>query len=88
MILVLFWGLFCNIVNTNLKEGVGRHVNCLLKILNKKNEYFKKKKKKQKHYFANKSLSSQSYGFPVVTYGCESWTIKKAEPRRIDAFEL
>ena len=26
--------------------------------------------------------------FPVVTYGCESWTIKKAEQQRIDAFEL
>ena len=26
--------------------------------------------------------------FPVVTYGCESWTIKKAEHRRIDAFEV
>ena len=26
--------------------------------------------------------------FPVVMYGCESWTIKKAESRRIDAFEL
>ena len=26
--------------------------------------------------------------FPVVIYGCESWTIKKAECRRIDAFEL
>ena len=26
--------------------------------------------------------------FPVVTYGCESWTIKKAEHRRMDAFEL
>ena len=26
--------------------------------------------------------------FPVVMYGCESWTIKKAEPRRIDTFEL
>ena len=26
--------------------------------------------------------------FPVVTYGCESWTIRKAERRRIDAFEL
>ena len=26
--------------------------------------------------------------FPVVMYGCESWTIKKAEPRRMDAFEL
>ena len=26
--------------------------------------------------------------FPVVTYGCESWSVKKAEHRRIDAFEL
>ena len=26
--------------------------------------------------------------FPVVMYGCESWTIKKAENQRIDAFEL
>ena len=26
--------------------------------------------------------------FPVVTYGCESWTVKKAEHRRVDAFEL
>ena len=26
--------------------------------------------------------------FPVVMYGCESWTMKKAESRRIDAFEL
>ena len=30
----------------------------------------------------------KSLVFPVVTYGCESWTIKKAEYRRIDAFEL
>ena len=33
--------------------------------------------KKQRHHFANKSPSSQSY--PVVMYGCESWTIKKTE---------
>ena len=26
--------------------------------------------------------------FPMVMYGCESWTVKKAEPQRIDAFEL
>ena len=26
--------------------------------------------------------------FPVVMYGCESWTVKKAKHRRIDAFEL
>ena len=31
---------------------------------------------KQRHYFPNKGLSSQSYGFPVVMYGCESWTIE------------
>ena len=44
--------------------------------------------KKQKHYFANKGPSSQSCVFPVVMYRCESWIIKKAEHRRIDAFEL
>ena len=30
----------------------------------------------------------QAMVFPVVMYGCESWTVKKAEHRRIDAFEL
>ena len=30
----------------------------------------------------------KAMGFPVVTYGCESWTIKKAECQRIDAFKL
>ena len=34
------------------------------------------------------SPSSQTMVFPVVMYGCESWTMKKAEGRRIDAFEL
>ena len=33
-------------------------------------------------------VHSPGYGFPVVMYGCESWTIKKAKHRRIDAFEL
>ena len=44
--------------------------------------------KKQRHYFANKGLSSQGYGFPVVMYGCESWIIEKAECQRTDAFEV
>ena len=35
-----------------------------------------------------KDLSLQAMVFPVVMYGCESWTIQKAEHRRIDAFEL
>ena len=30
----------------------------------------------------------QAMVFPVVMYGCESWTVKKAEGRRIDGFEL
>ena len=44
--------------------------------------------KKQRYYFANKVSSSQSYGFSVITCECESWTIKKVECQRIDAFEL
>ena len=44
--------------------------------------------KKQGHHFANKVLSSQSYGFPSSHDRCESWTIKQAEHRRIDTFEL
>ena len=44
--------------------------------------------KKQRHYFANKGSSSQSYVFLVVMCGCKTWTVKKAERQRIDAFEL
>ena len=44
--------------------------------------------KKQRHYFANKVHLVKAMVFPVVRYGCESWTIKKAECQRIDAFEL
>ena len=44
--------------------------------------------KKQRHYFANKGPCGQSMVFPVVMYGCESWTVKKAECRKINAFEL
>ena len=41
--------------------------------------------KKQRHYFVH---VVKAMVFPVVMYGCESWTIKKAEHQRIDAFEL
>ena len=37
---------------------------------------------------STKARLIQAMDFPVVMYGCESWTIKKAEHRRIDAFEL
>ena len=44
--------------------------------------------KMQKYHFADKGLSSQSYGFSNSHVWMLSWTIKKAEHRRIDAFEL
>ena len=44
--------------------------------------------KKQRHYFFKKHCLAKGMVFPVVMNGCESWTIKKAEHRRIDAFEL
>ena len=50
--------------------------------------------KKQRHFIANKGPSSQSYVFSsnhgkvVTAIGCESWSIKKTEHRRTDAFEL
>ena len=44
--------------------------------------------KKQRHYFANKVHLVKAMVFPVVMYGCESWSIKKAECQRIDAFGL
>ena len=55
---------------------------------NKTYDKTKQYTKKQRHHFANKGLSSQNYGIPVVMYGCESWTITKAERPGIDAFKL
>ena len=43
--------------------------------------------KKQRRHFADKGPYSHMV-FPVVVYGCESWTIKKAECQTIDAFQL
>ena len=44
--------------------------------------------KKLRHYFADKVYLVKAMIFPVVMYGCESWTVKKAEVGRSDAFEL
>ena len=60
---------------------------CLLlgrKVITKLESIFKK----HRHYFANKVHIVKAMVYPVVMYGCESWTIKKAECQRTDAFEL
>ena len=43
---------------------------------------------KQRHYLPTKVHLVKVLVFPVVMYGCESWTVKKAEQQRTDAFEL
>ena len=57
----------------------------MLPLWKKSYEQTRQHIKKLRHYFADKGLSNQSYGFPSSHM---SWTIKKAEHRRIDAFEL
>ena len=44
--------------------------------------------KKQRHYLSTKVHLVKAMVFQVAMYGCESWTIKKAEHQRIDALEL
>ena len=44
--------------------------------------------KKQRHYLPTKVHLVKAMVFPVVMYGCESWTVKNVECQRIDAFEL
>ena len=48
----------------------------------------KKKKKSRDITLSTKMRLVKAMVFPVVMYGCKSWTIKKTEHRRIDAFEL
>ena len=43
---------------------------------------------RQRYNNYNKMQNSKCISFPVVLYGCESWTIRKAERRKIDRFEL
>ena len=54
----------------------------------KSNDKPKQHIKKQRHTLLTKVHLVKAMVFPVVMYGCESWTIKKAECRRTDAFEL
>ena len=44
--------------------------------------------KKYRRYFANKGPYIKAMVFPAVMYACDSWTMKKVEHQRTDAFEL
>ena len=58
---------------------------CMTKFTTKKK---KKKKKSRDITLPTKVHLFKAMVFPVVMYGCESWSIKKAEHRRTDTFEL
>ena len=81
------WGNSGNSVRLIL--GAPKSLQMVIAAMTLKDIYFVKESydqskqhiKKQRHCFANKDLSSQGYGFPVVMYGCESWNIKEAEPK-------
>ena len=51
--------------------------------LEEKNDQPRQHIKKQRHYFTNKGPSSQNMVFPVVMYGCESWTIRKVKAKEL-----
>ena len=63
---------------------IKRHLLLGRKVMTNLDSIFKK----QRHYFVNKVHLVKAMVFPVVMYGCESWTIKKAECWKIDVFEL
>ena len=79
----IFWGSKIT-ADGDCSQEVKR---CLLlgrKVMTKLDSIFKSRD----ITFPTKVHLVKAVGFPVVRYGCESWTIKKTEHQRIDAFEL
>ena len=70
---------------TNLDNILWQNQYNIVKL---KNKIKLKKKKSRDITLPTKVRLVKAMIFPVVMYGCESWTIKKAQHRRIDAFEL
>ena len=79
----LFWGAPKITANGDCSHEIKRHLLLARKAMTNLDSILK----------ANITLPTKvrlvkAMVFPVVMYGCESWTITKAEHRRIDAFEL
>ena len=76
--------------------GLQNHCRCWLQPWNKKTlAPWKKSYDQPRQHLKCRDIALptkvglvKAMDFPVVIYGCESWTVKKAERRRIDAFEL
>ena len=72
-------------IKTLQKAGIeGTYLSIIKAIYDKPRQCTKE----HRHHSANKGASSKTIVFPVVMYGCECWTIKKAEHQRTDASKL
>ena len=82
------WGTHVNpwLIHVNVGQ---KHYNIVISLqLIKINEKNKNKIKSRDITLPTKVHLVKAMVFPVVMYGCESWTTKKAEHQRIDGFEL
>ena len=79
----IFWGSRITAVGDSSHE-IKRHLLLGRKVMTNLASIFKSRD----ITLPNKVCLVKAMVFPVVMYGCESWTVKKAERRRIDAFEL
>ena len=80
----IFWGGSRITADGNCSHEIKRHLLLGRKVMTNLNSIFKSRD----ITLPTKVLLVKAMVFPVVTYGCESWTVKKAERRRINAFEL
>ena len=80
----LFWGGSKITAVGDCSHEIKRHLLPGRKVMSNLDSIFKSRD----ITFPTKVRLVKAVVFPVVMYGCESWTVKKAERRRIDAFEL
>ena len=78
------WGCFKVTADGDCSHEIKRRLLLGRKVMTNLDSIFKSRDIS----LSTKVCLVKSMVFPVVIYGCESWTIKKAECRRIDAFEL
>ena len=80
----LIWGGSKTIADGDCSHEIKRHLLLERKVMTNLDSILKSRD----ITLSKKAHPVKAMVFPVVTYGCESWAIKKAECRRIDAFEL
>ena len=78
-----FWGSKIT-ADADCSHEIKRHLLLVRKVMTNLESIFKRRD----IALPTKVRLVKAMVFPVVMYGCETWTVKKAEHRRIDAFEL